>query len=197
MVKSWWFVIFVMVFAVETIRIFAMVSIVFFSRVLHKVYEDLPYYMMDSVCLGLRGADYDMLTGAQYYLASSREEKTGIRIRLVFFCGHQLFWECNILARQALWEANLCRWCMFFLKGCSLKTLSVRNADDAYLGRELNFGRLCPRSSLAMMSIEACLSTLPLSSLLMVCLWRRMWMCSDSNTTEQLPRGLYSTKPTH
>ncbi len=66
-----------MVFAVETIRIFAMVSIVFFSRVLHMVYEDLPYYMMDSVCLGLREADYDMLTGAQYYLASSREEKTG------------------------------------------------------------------------------------------------------------------------
>ncbi len=32
MVKSWWFVMFVMVFVVKTIRISVMVSIVFFSR---------------------------------------------------------------------------------------------------------------------------------------------------------------------
>ncbi len=45
----------------------------------NKVYEDLPYYMMDSSVWvsGGGGAVYYMLTCAQYYLASSREEKTG------------------------------------------------------------------------------------------------------------------------
>lgn len=65
-----------------------------------------------------------------------QRRKNSVGTWLVFFyVNHQLFWECNISARRALWERNfpkhltdtrLCRWCF---SECIIIVFFLRVAD--------------------------------------------------------------------
>lgn len=103
---------------------------------------------------------------------------------------HQLFWESNILARQALWEANLPR--HYIVQVMHDNSSFLRAVDWRHYQRwmQMTLWEITSKVIISYDVHRGMLHSPTLSSLLMVCLWRRMWMFSDNNTTEQLPRGL-------
>lgn len=89
----------------------------------------------DSVSLGLKGTECHV-NKCSVLSSQWQRRKNSVGTWLVFFyVNHQLFWECNISARRALWERNfpkhltdtrLCRWCF---SECIIIVFFLRVAD--------------------------------------------------------------------